>query len=269
MKKTHITFETVDNSDEKNKITLRVTKPSPNQLHKSQLEYNSVFAELLNRDKPALLREALDDHMRKQGLWSDEKQVEYDALLKKLNANELALTKGGIKLSEGKELAIEMRKTRREMNRLNSKRSSLDNHTAQGIADNHSFDYLVSECTVYDESGKRYFRDINDYREREGEEASFKASQNLMALLYGVDTDFEKKLPENQFLQKYGFADDNLRLIDKSGNFVDEKGRRINEKYQLVDANGDLVDEDGNRITEDGEYVVEKSPFLDEEGNPV
>jgi hypothetical protein len=87
--------------------------------------------------------------------------------------------------------------------------------------------------------------------------------------MYGLDNNYEKSLPENKFLKKYKFVDDNLRLVNKDGHFVNEDGKLIDENGRFVDENGNFVDRDGNRVDADGEYVVDSKPFLDDEGNPV
>lgn len=262
-KQTHRVFETPTG------VKLRVTRPTPNQTRKAQIEYNSAFAELVNREKPALLREALEDVSRKQGLWNDEKENEYRKLVKELNDSELKLAKGGIKKSEARAIALNMRKLRRQIAQARSAITNLDNYTAQGQADNHSFNFLVAECTVYDEDNKKYFKNLDDYLERSSDEVSIQAASELMSLMYGFDNDFEKKLPENQFLLKFGYVDDKLRLINSEGKLIDEKDRLVNENYNLIDADGNLIDEEGNRISEAGEYLVEQSPFLEEDGTPI
>jgi hypothetical protein len=89
-------------------------------------------------------------------------------------------------------------------------------------------------------------------------------------MLYGLDQDWEAKLPENKFLKEYEFVDDKLRLVNKEGHYITTDGKRVDENFRYIDEEGNFVDEDGNRIDEDGLPVVESKPFLDDEtGKPI
>jgi hypothetical protein len=93
--------------------------------------------------------------------------------------------------------------------------------------------------------------------------------QTLASMVYGLDNDFEKTLPENKFLHKYKFVDEKLRLVDKQGRLIDAEGRLIDDKGRYIDEAGNYVDKFGNKVDKDGEYLFESKPFLDEEGNPI
>jgi hypothetical protein len=207
--------------------------------------------------------------MREQNLWDDNKEAEYRKLLEKINGAERKIKSGGIKLNQAKDLALEMRKDRAELRALTSERSSLDNNTAEGQADNAQFNYWVSSCTVYSETGKTYFSNYEDYLNRDDDPATGQAAGSLAMLLYNLDPDYEKKLPENQFLAKYNFVDEELHLVDKTGRRVDSEGRLVNKDGRYINEAGELIDINGNRVNEEGDYVVDFSPFLDDEGKPI
>lgn len=179
------------------------------------------------------------------------------------------MAKGGFSLKEAKNLAIEMKKTREEVRELISVRTSLDNHSAEGQADNAKFNYLVSSCVVYKENNQKYFNGLEDYMNRSDDPAALLGAQKLANMIYGLDNNFEKNLPENKFLQKYKFVDDKLRLINKDGKLVDIEGRLIDENGRFINEKGEFVDKYGNRVDKDGEYVVDSQPFLDDDGKPI
>jgi predicted RNA-binding protein Jag len=248
---------------------LAVLRPTSKQQKQAQIHYNALFAELITQPKPAILREALDDVARKQGLWSDEKQAEYIKLLDEFNELELKLDKGGIKLSEAKHMALRMKTLRQKMRQMRSWSTRLDALTAQGQADNHSFNYLVSECTVYNETGNKYFKNLDDLTNRDEEEATVQAAKYLAEILYDFDSNAERKFPENKFLLDYKLVDDQLRLVNQDGKLIDEQGRLIDENGNLVDSNGNLIDERGNKVNTDGDFIVDRKPFLDDEGKEI
>lgn len=244
-----------------------VKTPSLNDQREAQKVYNQAFTDAIK--SKSVVRAKLDDLLEDQGLWNEEKQAKFTSLQRDLLDGEKRLAKGGFSLNEAKDLAIKMKAVRDEIRDLISVRTSLDNHSAEGQADNARFNYLVSVCVVYSDSKEPYFRNMEDYLNRATEEVALLGAQNLANMIYGLDNDYETNLPENKFLKKYRFVDDKLRLIDKKGRLVDADGRLIDESGRFIDEEGNFVDKYGNRVTSDGDYIVEPQPFLDDNGNPI
>jgi len=244
-----------------------VRSPSLTDQREGQKVYNQAFTDAVK--SKSVVRAKLDDLLQDQGLWNDEKQAKFTALQRELLDGEKKLAKGGFSLNEAKDLAVKMRRTREEIRDLISVRTSLDNHSAEGQADNARFNYLVSACLVYNDTKQTYFSNMEDYLNRAGESISVLAAQNLANMLYGLDNDYESTLPENKFLKKYRFVDDKLRLVDKKGRLIDSEGRLIDETGRYIDDQGSFVDKFGNKVDAQGDYVVEAKPFLDDSGNPI
>ena len=156
------------------------------------------------------------------------------------------------------------------MRELISVRTNLDNHTAEGQADNARFNYLISACLVYSSNkDKKYFKNYEEYLSKAAEPIAIKAAQVLANMLYGLDNDYEKKLPENKFLIKYKFVDNKLRLVNKEGKLVDNEGRLIDEFGRFINEKGEYVDKNGNLVDENGDYITDFKPFTDDDGNPI
>lgn len=258
------TFEVEVN---KKKVELAVRSPSLQDQREATKIYNSAFSDALKAK--AVVRAKLDDLLRDQGLWDTKKDKDFAELQSAILEGEKKLAKGGIGLSEAKKIALEMKQKREELRDLISIKTNLDTHTAEGQADNARFNYLVSVCTVYNDTKKPYFSNYDDYLNKASDPVSILAAQNLANMLYGLDNDYESKLPENKFLADYKFVDDKLRLIDKQGRLIDSEGRLIDDKGRFINEKGEFVDKDGNLVNKDGEYIVEFKPFLDDEGKPV
>ena len=253
--------------DEKD-IELSVKSPSVQDQREAQKVYNRAFTDAIKAQ--GIVRAKMDDVLREQGLWDDNKQQELNKLQAQIMQGERKLAKGGIKLKEAREIALEMKKTRDEVRDLISVRTSLDSNTAEGQADNARFNYLVSACVVYkDNEQKHYFNNLDDYLERIEDPAALKGAQVLANMIYGLDNDYEKNLPENKFLLKYKFVNENLRFINNDGKLVDREGRLIDEAGRFINESGEYVDKDGNRVDEHGDYIVDAKPFLDDDGKPV
>lgn len=244
-----------------------VRSPTLENQREGQKVYNQAFTDAIK--SKSVVRAKLDDLLEDQGLWNKEKQAEFNTLQKQILEGEKKLAKGGFSLSEAKELAVEMRGLRDKIRDLISVRTSLDNHSAEGQADNSRFNYLVSVCVVYNDTKQPYFNNMEDYLSRSTDKVAILGAQNLANMLYGLDNDYENNLPENKFLKKYKFVDDKLRLVDKKGRLIDAEGRLIDENNRFIDEQGNFVDKFGNRITDEGEYVVDSQPFLDDDGNPI
>ncbi|NDC71829.1 MAG: hypothetical protein EBZ62_00040 [Sphingobacteriia bacterium] len=262
--KTKNFITTVDGKE----ISLTVCSPSLDNQREATKAYNQAFTEALK--SKAVVRARLDDILTEQGLWDGFKQAKFNQLQSEILESERKLAKGGIPLSEAKQVALSMKQQREEIRSLISVRTSLDTHTAEGQADNARFNYLVYACTVYTDNNKRtFFNSLEDYLNRSSEPAAIAAAQNLANMLYGLDNDYESSLPENKFLKQYKFVDSKLRLINKDGKLVDEEGRLIDENNRFIDKDGNFVDKFGNKVDKDGEYIVDTKPFLDDQGQPI
>ena len=248
-----------------NDKTYVVKEPSPKIRNDSRLFSAGVFRKAADQETPPIPRDKLPDYMKKLGLWDDTHLKQLKDVSKKLADGELQIKRGG-RTKDGKKftkeqcrkLCIDMQVWRVEQINLLLQTRAYDHMTLEGIAENATFDYLVSRSVFY-ENGRPVFSSYDDYLEKSNEEYAAVCAKTLSEILYGSVSDFtetQKQNSENQFLVKYGFArESDLRLIDKDGDLVDENYKKINE-------DGYLVDEDGNVInTTDPE--VEFTEFED------
>jgi hypothetical protein len=158
---------------------------------------------------------------------------------------------------------LDMRQAREDLKALLVGRNELDQHTAEAYAEQARFNYLVSACTVYGETGEPYFKGVDDYLTGD-DPTSGRAAHEFGRLYYGLDDDFAKKLPENAFGLKYRLLDDDLRLVDRRGRLVDPRGRLVDKDGRLVNERGELVAADGTPLAEDGSFKVDFVEFEDD-----
>ena len=263
--KGRITLEAVDKNG--NEKIVSVVDPTAKDRNEAQLHYLKAFRKAL--ENGAILRQKLEDYLRDQQIWDEEKETRYSEIVKEIAQGERRLSAGGIKLAEAKDIALSMRDARNEFRVLVAERTSMDANTAEAQADNASFNYLVYSCTVDPDSGKKVFDSLDDYEENADEPFAASAAATLADKLYQLDPDYEKGLPENKFLVQYKFADEKLRLLNKDGKLVDEEGRLLNDDGRFIYDDGQLIDSDGNLVDEEGEFVSDFVPFLDDDGKPV
>ncbi len=239
-------------------VTLTVKKPGNQVLSSAQRVAAKAWTDCV-RDG-IMTKKELIKFMKEHDIWNEQKDKEEKNKVQEINdyEKELYLQHGKtkkLKLSDAKDIAIKMRVARAELRELISERISLEQNTAESLSDNARFDYLVSQCT-YDATGARkVYTSLDDYLSRSDDDAAFAAATALAQLMYSIDKDVEANLPENRFLQKFNFVNDDLSLVDKDGNRVDAKGRRIDDQGFYISDDGKRVDLDGNSVDEDGNYV--------------
>lgn len=254
-----------------NEVSVKVVSPDAAAVREGQAAYNKSFRTALENGN--LLRQKLSEYMEEQGLWDNEKEEEYTAIIQKISDNEEALSRGGIPLKEARDLALELKSLRAQFTALLAERNQLDQMTAEGTADNARFNSLICSC-VRNMSGQKIWNSIEDYDLEANQPWATEGATALANMIYGLEEDYEKSRPEHKFLVEYKFTNEDGKLINEDGHLCDNEGR-------LVDEDGHYIkyDKDGNitYVTRDGEELEEKdgpiardfSPFLDDKGKPV
>jgi hypothetical protein len=248
-----------------------VRRPKVDEIRKANEVRSKSFNEALQRGD--MLREQLESELRKRKLWSDSREEEYQDLRQSILDGEYKLKKGGIRLINAKKIAMEMSDARRTMITLLSSRTDLDSNTCEGKADAARFNYLFAVCLVYDDTGESYFENgLDDYLLNQDDPVALTGASYFYYLLSGSEN-VDERLPENQFLKRFNFVDNNYRLIDDDGKHVDDEGRHVDEVGNLIrwtnDEEFEYIDTEGRKVTDAGDYDVDFRPFLDDDGNAI
>lgn len=255
-------------------VELSIVYPQPAQLNSAQLEYDKCFKSALAGD--AFLRPETDRILRERGLWDDEKEADFIALRERIAALELELDEGDMFIDEAKDVAIDIRRARLDIADLVAEKNYLDGNTAEAQAEQSRFNYLVSVCSVYNKvwgdhkRGDRVFKTLNEYLTNNTEQYARDLATQFATIMYNVDSDFEKNLPENKFLAEYGFVRDDLRLVNEDGHLVDLQDRLVDEDFNLVNEKGEIIDEEGHLLDENGKRKdIKFKPFKTRDGKAV
>ena len=244
----------VGEGEEQKTVKIKVTRPTPKIMKAAGHIYTKAWYRYIADG--IMTKQQLDNFMKDNKIWSEQKEKDQENLVNEIRNLTKDLLQGQArrkrKASEGKDLALDIKQKRFELQSLISEKISLESNSAESLADNDKFDYLVAECTCY-EDGKKVYKDVDDYSERADEEIAFASASQLAQMLYSLDKNFEAQLPENQFLKKYDYVNSDYELVDTygkrvsiDGKNIDENGFYVNDKNQRVDADGNLLDEDGN-----------------------
>lgn len=260
----------VDTKDtEGNPIQLIVLRPGNKIIQEANLAYNLKVAQLIrqgstNGDR-LLLKSELENYLKDSGIWTTKDIIRVEQLAIEIRAAELMIKKGGLKLSEARELAISMAEKRAEILAIYEKRQALDSATIESHAENFRFEFLAVKCILHSGTGKQYLKDHDDYVNRSTEEAVIDAVKVLANIVYKLEDNIRMTMFEMQWLKNAGFVDDNGRyikngrLVDRHGRAVDDKGRYVNEQGQLINKDGSLIDENGNLLSQSSK------PFIDDD----
>lgn len=253
-------------------VSLMVRKPRLDELREAQKIHTRTFHDALNAG--AILRAKLDDVLKEQGLWGDDKDIEIKTLQKEIAELEVKLRGGGLRLDVAKNIALDIIDKRNKIKEIVAIKLVYDSKTAESQADDARTDYLVSVCLVYnDKDHKPYFKNLEDYLNSQNDTVAIEGYRNFLMLLNDSTDDYEKDFIEYKFLKRFNFVDDKLRLVNKEGHLVDREGRLIDEnnRYIRYDSNGnkEYIDINNNVVDENGDYKIDEKPFLDDEGNEI
>lgn len=238
---------------------VEVRKPTPKVEAEANMAASKVFAKLVKEKgedgKSAfILRSQLNTYLADIGIYTEQDIDDINTFSDRIKELEELLSKGGKKKSEGKKAAIELRQLRYGIYTLLMRQTEYDKNTVEHYADNARMDYLVTKCICF-EGGAPVFKNVADYEaDSIMQIALAEPIQVLAGMVSQYDPDFEKKLPENEFLKKYNYCDDKYRLIDADGN--------------LIDGNGERIDEDGNLLEKKDKPVL-VGEFEDDEADLV
>jgi len=232
----------------------------------AQKVYNKTFKKAI--EDGAILKKSLEDHMRRQGLWDDSKQEEYDKLIKTSADIEYKIKSGQYKLaSQLREKSLELKRIRNELSSLLMVRNSMDSMTADGLADNERFFYLITVCVIDYETQKPVYSSLEDYHEKADTDLAIKCAEEFANFMYGLEDNYEDKLLENRVLTKLGLLNSKGQLVNKQGQLVDLEGNLLNKEGARIDKDGNRIDINNNPIIEDN--VIDSLEFEDDLDNDV
>ena len=247
----------VDDSKDSRKVKIVVKKPNAIVNNQASATYNKWLHTYM-RDG-IMTKAELDKFMQERGIWSKEKDEKEKSLahtIRNLSKDLYQGVKGRRKASEGKRIAVEIKKARSELQQLIAEKIGLEQNTAESLADNMKFDFLVAQCTYKANGKEKVYSSLEDYSDKADENIAFAAAAILAQMLYAIDPNFEADLPENQFLKKFNYVDDNFNLVDSEGHTVTADGKMIDEYGFYVNAKGDKVDAEGNLVDDKGNFIM-------------
>lgn len=257
MSKSNIVVTKVNDKE----VKLKVIKVTPEIALESSEQYAKAFN--IGLSKGMLLHEELRKIYESRGLLdttADDKKLK--ELRKEIKDLEIELRKGRIgdrrmTKDEGRALALKIRVKRGELSSISGRHMDLFSNSVENYADNERSKYLIFACTVYADTGDRFWPTVQHFIDEKNNELATDVIQAFVNVSAGRDGDPSAALYENQWLHRMGFMNDKYELVRADGKAVDEEGRLINSDGRFVDENGDYVDIYGNPIDKEGNLLVE------------
>ena len=242
-----------------NEVRVLVKEPTRDDWNDASIEYSLVLKKAL--DKKVYLRQDLDKKLKELGLWDEDKQAASEKIAEEINKTETKLNKGGLTLKEARKVAIELKNLRQALREIISIKLSFDEATAEGLAENARFDYMIAMNIFDPVSRQRKFNSVEEYNKVATQPWAIKAATEIANLYYKLS-----KNPEDSFLEKFKMVDSEGRLINKNGHLIDvdsEGVERLIDKegyYIAYDSNGEVYNI--NRNCDKIEKIVTET-FID------
>lgn len=250
-----------------------IQMPTGDVLNKADQVYASKIGELISsarKGKKILLRSQLDEFLEQEGIWTSKDEAEMLSLQIKYADLHKKLKKGGIKLSEGRAISIDMFNTTKQILVLNQRRKAFDDTTAEAIADEEQRDYVIYASTFTEPDRKEAWPSFEDMKNAKASELYQKAFENYFQLVYGNNSELLESQPEVAWLKKYGYLDNELGFIDrKTGERVDEQGNKIEVKEEKEEFQPFIDDETGVMLDENGKEIVQQQTLPETEQEEV
>lgn len=177
-----------------------VKKPSIKNKSKGDLVYAKHFNEALKNG--AILRTRLSEYCLEQGVTTPEKQIQKLNILREVEDDRKKLSDPELKPEDGKEIVDRINLNITSYRLMRMTEIELDQTTAEAMADDARFNYLVSCCTFTDE-GSICFKDVDEYLQKleDQDEIAKNANVKFASLVYNTEEN-EAERPENIYMKK-------------------------------------------------------------------
>jgi len=255
--------------DDGKEVKIKVVKPT-NRLNSAAQRIGATVWTQCIQDG-VMTKQELKSLMEKKKIWGkddDEKQKSLQQDIANLEQELYINKRKKMKLSEAKDIAFKMQKKRIALRDHIARRIELEGNTAESLSDNAKFDFLVANCTLW-ENGNKVYNSLDTYQDSSDDNIAFTAAATLAEMLYAIDPEFEKGLPENRFLRAAGVVNENLEYVDKDGERTDRDGKTINDLGWFQDKEGNRVDKSGHLLSKDGTYIPQVTYIDDETGKEI
>ena len=162
-------------------VRLTIKRPSGAILQRAEIVKVRAYGAAIRAGFPPTATVAL--RAIEQNLWSPEKNALCEKLQSRLRNSAQKLADPSTPPDEARAVATQMHQDRSTLRLLTKEMDELEATTANTKGEQAKFEYLVSK-TVFDASGRPYFKDAEEYRKRATEKIAFAAATAVAEVAY-------------------------------------------------------------------------------------
>ena len=186
-----------------------VQEPSQKILSEADLVYKTRYSEAMRQG--ALTNAEAIKIMTDREIWTDDDTVVLIDIYRDIE-------KLGTELDDvddmdaGAQLILKIETLRYDALRLNQKKSSVLDNTADAYAEEHRLQFFTIKCTYVD-GGRLAWKDAEEFLQSSDTEFAKHAVSKTLHMLANQGEDFRKEWPEYQWRIKMGIMDEDLKVI--------------------------------------------------------
>ncbi len=177
-------------------VKYAVVSPSVEQKRNADIHKSVTFGKLARAG--VMFRESLFKVLREGGVWNDDKETLHESIREAIRDGLAKLEDGKLTEDEAKSVAEGIKSSRQALNVLLADYFKNDEYTVEGMSEQAKFQFLVSQCTIYDDSGKKVFASLEDFLDKQDSEVGECAALEFARLYHGYD---EISNPEDGYLK--------------------------------------------------------------------
>jgi hypothetical protein len=187
-----------------------VQEPSQKILSGADLVYKTRFSEALRLG--ALTNSEAIKFMTEREIWTDKDTTDLIDIYRKISELGIELLEID-NLDDGAQVVLQIESLRYDALRLNQKKSSVLDNTADAYAEEHRLQFFTINCT-YADGGRLAWSDTDEFLQSSSTDFAKMAISKTLHMLANQGEDFRKEWPEYQWRVKMGLMDENLKPIE-------------------------------------------------------
>lgn len=187
-----------------NDVVLRFTRPNQTLISKGDFIYREFFSKAIRAG--IMTAAEAQKVLKERNLWGTEHEAELIELRLKLDKLEEDIQTADKDV--GLTIYNEIKDLRARIAEINNIRSSVADNTAESVASEMRTQFFASECVVYNDSGKKVFKDLTDFLQRLDEPLTIESYRQALISnfehMLGVKmpNEADTTLPEDKWLAK-------------------------------------------------------------------
>ena len=205
-------------------IKLAVVKPKIDFINKIDIKKAGIISEAIREG--AMTKSECQKIIKEKGIITEEMEKEKEDIFRSIGKIETMLKKESLPLAKGKKLAKEITGLRQRILEINEGANEIVNLCAEEVAERICMQYYTAGCTIYEETGEKYFDGYEDYVEKSNSDTAIRALVEMIYLSMDLESDYINNLPENEYLLK---KEKNTKKVKESKEKILELESKIED----------------------------------------